>query len=430
MSEPARLFRAAAVEAAAGETLFDDALRIIRPRLWIAAVSLAALVVTAIGWSAIFRIPITVAGRGILLAAGGVADVSADGGGAVRAVLVEPGDRVAAGQIIAALEQPDVRLKLAVAEGELADARRLLSTIGAIQGRDSSASEAFRRARATSLTEKIEALTAQRKSLAERQTVMRSLADRGLITRERLLDAEISVVNIDGQIADARDERAQMASQAETREADREREQIETLRRVGEAERNVSALREQLARTGAIRTPFSGRVVEVKANVGQSVQAGTPMVTVERTAAGGRQSAMPIAVVYVSTADGKKLKPGMRAEISPSTSRREEDGYLIGRIEHIGASPASSAGMIRRLQNDQLVQSFVQSVGAPFEVMVVLEPDPAHPGQPLWSSDRPGRAGISSGALMDARFTVRRTRLLALAIPALQDRPGGAEAQR
>lgn len=424
MTDARALFRPAAVAAAASEASADEPLRIVAPRMWIAGLGLVGLIVVAILWSAVFPIPITVSGRGILLAPGGVVDVSADAPGQIRDLLVQPGDMVRRGQIIARIEQPEIGLKLSLAEGELIAARRLLAELRGIQGADTSAQGDYRSQRSAALAGKIAALREQQVMLAERAKVMEGLARRGLITRERLVDSNLSLVNIDSQLADAESERAQLSTQARTSRSDRERELFEATRRADDAQRNVAALREQLSRTTALRSAFAGRAVEIKANVGQSVTPGTSIMTVERVA--GAAGQLPDAILYVSASDGKKLKPGMAVEVSPSTSRKEEDGTLIGRVVRVSDAPASSAGMIRRLQNDQLVQSFTQSFGLPFEVEVALQEDPAAPGRPRWSTGRQPAASIDSGTLADARFTLRRMPLLALAIPALKYRDGAA----
>lgn len=197
---------------------------------------------------------------------------------------------------------------------------------------------------------------------------------------------------------------------------------IEADRRVSDAQRTVTSLQDQLERSGVVRSPFAGRVVEVKASVGQTITAGMPVMTLERATAARaaqRDTATAMALVYVSAADGKKLRPGMGVAISPATTQRQEDGEIVGRVVHVSDTPASSAGMLHRLQNDQLVQVFTQTLGAPFEVEVALTADPVHPGRPRWTTGRQPAARIDPGTLVEARFTIRRMPLLAFAIPAL-----------
>ena len=76
--------------------------------------------------------------------------------------------------------------------------------------------------------------------------------------------------------------------------------------------------------------------------------------------------------------------------------------------------------MLKTLQNDRLVQTFQDGMGAPFEVTVAIDPDPARPDRPLWSSPRAHPPRIEPGTLAELRFTIRSGPLLALAIPALQ----------
>ena len=114
-------------------------------------------------------------------------------------------------------------------------------------------------------------------------------------------------------------------------------------------------------------------------------------------------------------------------EVSPSTTRREEDGFLRGRVEWVADSAASTAGLLRTLQNDQLAQGFTKSLGTPFEVRIRLLADPAGPQGLAWSSGRGPGFAVTGGTMVQVAVTVRRVRLIALAVPALrrwlEDRP-------
>jgi len=167
-----------------------------------------------------------------------------------------------------------------------------------------------------------------------------------------------------------------------------------------------------------VLAPFSGIVVEAKVNPGQVVSRGMPLLTVERDPEGGRGA--PVAILYVSAEDGKRLQPGLAVEVSPSSTRREEHGFVHGRITRVAQAPASSAGLLRTLQNDQLVRNFTATLGALFEVEVALEADPATRSGLRWSTRSGPPFGIESGTLVGAEVTVRSVRLIGLAFPALR----------
>src|SRR5258708_22526026 len=74
-----------------------------------------------------------------------------------------------------------------------------------------------------------------------------------------------------------------------------------------------------------VKSTVTGRVLELRVNVGSFIQMGTPLLSMEL-------SAEPLrAIVYVSPVAGKKLHPGMTVQIAPSTVRKEEYGLILGK---------------------------------------------------------------------------------------------------
>lgn len=138
-------------------------------------------------------------------------------------------------------------------------------------------------------------------------------------------------------------------------------------------------------------------------------------------------------MIYFPPAEGKKVQVGMNVEVAPSTVRKDEYGFLLGRVSHVAEVPSTTVGMMRTLKNDQLVET-LSGDGAPFEVQVELLPDASTPTGYKWSSSTgPADAAINSGTLADAEVTVRSMRLVSLIIPALErlfvEEPTSQEAQ-
>ncbi|ONG53803.1 NHLP bacteriocin system secretion protein [Pseudoroseomonas deserti] len=417
MSQPP-LFRAAAIAEASAPDRHDEALRVMRP--WTVGVvgALLCLAVGGIAWSAFVDVPIKVSGRGILLPSGGVVDIVADTDGRIDRLLARPGQRVEAGQPVAVVDQSEVRLQLALAEGQAADALRHRRELAAFHGRETAAAEAFRIARDAALAGNLRMLDERIGMMSEREGVLERLAQQNLVNRDRALYARVEVFQLREQIATARNERQQLSLDQALKRTQQERETLEAERRVDETGRQAEALRARLDRLGEVLAPYSGTVVEQKANAGHVVTRGTALLTIERDPEGGRDA--PVAVIYVTAQDGKRLAPGLPVEVSPSSTRREEDGFVHGRVVRVSHTPASSAGLLRTLQNDQLVRSFTTELGAPFEVEVALDPDRATRSGLRWSTGRGPDFAIESGTLAEAEVTVRSVRLLGLGFPALR----------
>ena len=112
------------------------------------------------------------------------------------------------------------------------------------------------------------------------------------------------------------------------------------------------------------------------------------------------------------------IKPGMEVQISPSTVRKEEYGYMLGDVKEVSKFSASRQGMLRVLVNEELVSEFLGITGAgPIAVQVVLRRNPDTVSGFQWSSGRGPEVEINAGTLCDGLITVRKQRPIALLIP-------------
>jgi len=411
-------YRQAAVNAAIASSSHDDHLEVMRPLTWVAGLAMVALLVLGLGWSSFVNVPITVASRGILTAPGGVIDIVSDTQGILGDLTVKVNDRITPGMVLAHVEQPDVRLELSAAEGTLKDAQGFLDQIRIDQEREQRALGEFRTGRDASLAENIRLLETQRAAVSGRIQALRGLSNQQIVTQDRVLSVNAEFISLEAQIAQANRERNQLALDEQTRRIQRERDELDATRRVAEATRAVANIRLRLDRLGVVRALYGGRIVELKANGGDAVQRGTPIMVVERIDKGA--STIPVAIAYFSADDGKKIEAGQTVEISPVNTDREEDGFIRGRVLSISETPSSSEGMNRTLHNDQLVSTFSAGLGAPFEVHIALDTKPGDPTQLVWSTQDPPEADIEPGTLASISITVKSVRLITLVIPVVR----------
>lgn len=109
------IFSKAAIDKQRSPENIDKLLQVTTPISWIGLAALGMMIFSLLMWSILGAIVDKVEGTGILLDAGGVANVSSVVGGKVERVLVAPGTQVRKGDVIATLEQPsqDVESKMA-----------------------------------------------------------------------------------------------------------------------------------------------------------------------------------------------------------------------------------------------------------------------------------------------------------------------------
>ncbi|MHC5733172.1 MAG: HlyD family efflux transporter periplasmic adaptor subunit, partial [Nostoc sp.] len=84
---------------------------------------------------------------------------------------------------------------------------------------------------------------------------------------------------------------------------------------IQDVKRQIAQLEVQLGNDSQIISQYSGRVLEITLTPGQVVSAGTRLATIE---AENLKSKL-VGVTYFPVADGKKIQPGMKIQITPQT---------------------------------------------------------------------------------------------------------------
>ena len=164
----------------------------------------------------------------------------------------------------------------------------------------------------------------------------------------------------------------------------------------------------------------SGVVMEIPLRKGDYIQPGTTIAVIDTA-----DVDMPIeALVYFSGTDGKKLKPGMKIGLVPSTVKQEEYGYIVGIIMEVSSFPVSDNYLHASLQNTALVNTFRQIMN-PIEVKVSIVPDPQSFSGYKWSSSNGPQQKIGSGFMCDASVITESRRPVSILIPWIRNKALG-----
>lgn len=172
----------------------------------------------------------------------------------------------------------------------------------------------------------------------------------------------------------------------------------------------IGKFKNEAGTSGEIRSPYSGTVLEVLAEKGSNLKAETTLATLERTD-------QPLeAVIFVPLAEGKNLHPGIKAQLSPSTVRTEEAGYLLGTVKSVSPFPVSSESLLRTLKNEDLAKSLAQS-GPVVRVEISLETDQGNPSGFKWSSSGGTRTLLTGGTPCTVNLILGEQRPISLVLP-------------
>jgi HlyD family secretion protein len=421
------IFREASLERLSTPDRLDAGLTVVNTAGWALIWGLGLLIGGGLIWAALVIVPVTVKGDGILLSPGGVLDVTTGSAGRVRQFVAQIGDVVRVDQVVAEVDQPQIRQDLDAAEGELKDAIDLRARTADFQKRRQEARAVSTGERRRTLHQSITVLTENNKMLTEQASIREDFSKRGLSTRDKYLESKLELGRQQAELARNQVDLAQMDDEEVRSRTDDEKELLALDQKIASAERRAIGLRERLDFESRVKSPYDGRIAELKVNVGELVERGTSLFTVLPENSGtvlpaaAAQSAPKefgslVAVVYVPPSFGKQVQAGDAVQVAISTARREEYGFVMGRVRLVADIPSTAEGMQRVLKNKQLVQTLSNNA-APFEVLIDLYSDRSTPSGYRWSSSRGPSITLNGGTLVNADIEVRSVPILALAVP-------------
>ena len=422
------LFRSAALDRMASPDQLNMAAAIVRPGAWLLLLVGAVMLVTGIVASVFITVPVKINAEGILLSPAGVRDITAVTGGQLHELNVHLGDRVVAGQAVAQLEQPDLRQEIDQARAELRDAQDQLQKTGDFQDRSTSAEDGFRAQQKKNLDASI-AFTTQRIGwLTERLKGQQELSEKGFVSKQAVLQTRVELGQAFEEQSRNQNARKQLDVEENTHRTERERETMGLQLKLASAQRHVEMLGSRMSRIDVVTSPYDGIVAELKVNEGELVERGGALMTLIPADAPGvnapgtprRGPPIPlVATLYVQPTEGKRVRPGMHVEVLPSTAKREEFGFIVGRVISVSEVPSTQEGMNRALKNKQMVSTLAAS-GAPFEVRAELEIDLNTPSGFKWSSSHGPDGTLSGGSPCKAEIVARSETIMELLIPAVK----------
>ncbi len=415
-----KLFRQAALDRLSSPEQLDQLLQVTSPRTWLALATIGAILVLSIVWGFIGRVPEHVTGQGILLRGGGVLELAPLQGGRLSDLAIQMGDVVEVGQVIARVYQPEQADKLRKTQASFEMQEQELARTEAYNNDNKALQEASLSQQIANLQQSIETSKQDARTMEDKIATQSQLVSQGLMTKQTLVTTRQSYDAInqkmreyDQQITRNRADLIRVRTDAgKTLEGARAK--------FADAKRELEVVEREVRESSEIVSPYTGRILEVLATQGSYVRGGDPIATLDLR---GRSVKGLEAVVYVKSADGKRLKPGMKIHLAPSTVRREEYGFLEGTVTFVSDFPATPRGMTRTLKNDKLVSSLAGN-DAPYQVFADLTPDANTPSQYRWTSSKGPPVTIESGTMCTADILVREQRPIDMVVPILRRQVG------
>jgi len=412
-----RIFRKVALDRLSSPEQLDQMLRVTSARWWIGMLALCAMFGGAIAWGYLGSVTTKATGQGVVIRSGGVQDVATLGAGQVMEIRAAMGEHIQAGTVIATVAQPAMADRIHAAEGQIRDLeaqRRQLATVRASSGQLQIA--ALDRQRAT-LEGDIKDLELQAKLLREQVPVDQELLAKGLITRQQTIATLQRLAGLETNIQERRAQITQIESARFRAQNEGVDQDLQLGNSIADYRRQLQALQRELEEQSNVRSPYSGQVVEVKVAPGALVQSGTPILSLQA------DDIRLQALLYIPADKAKQIRSGMAAEISPASIKREEFGFIRGKVSFVPDYPATDAALMRVFENSPLVRS-LESAGPVTEVQVEMETDPATPSGFRWSSPRGAPVQLSGGTMIEGEVITEDRPPITLVIPYLREKLG------
>ena len=408
------IFRKAALERMASPERMDRPTHLVGPTGWLILLCFITLVGFGTVWAAQTMAPVKVRGQGILIDQAGLVELSSAQGGLLQSIDLSPGELIVEGQVVATLSRSELRRDLAAAEAKLVDLKERYTQLSTAHTERAEREALADQRRQQTIEGTIRALNERLPLLQSRADKLAPLAQRKVVPEIRLIEAQIAVSDLEERIATLAEDAQKVQLEAAERTAQREFELLEDQLAIDEQTRAIARLNAQLSEERVIRSTHAGQVVELKVNPGDVLPAGGALATVAQL---GEKRDLQ-ALMYVPPAEGKRIEPGMIAEIAPTTVEREVYGHIKATVLSVSPLPATPEGMRRVLQNDQLVEQ-LSVTGAPIEVRVRLTLDAATATGFAWSASQGPVSGINAGTLLDGKIVIEEQPMIDLVVPGL-----------
>ena len=421
MAESESIFRKSALQKLSSPEQLDQTITVIRLQGWIALCALGALLVTVFVWSLVGSIPEKVKGNGVLINSSGLLSITYTSGGVVDDVFLQSGQQIFKGQVIAKIERQDLMEQVQMATQKLINLKNRYEADSKLYLESTGLTDKMLAKNQADLAQQIKNLESQIADAQKKEQNMKELLDAGLITGASYLEARNALFNVQRQKQEA--ERQLLNADVDRiKSSGTSNQQLLSLKQqIDEAQMQLNIQRASYESATKVVSSESGTVYEVSIARGAYISPGSTIAVIEPFSSDG---ATLVATMFFAGKDGKRIRPGMMIDVSPSTVKQEEYGYIQGIVTYVSKYPASPQHIQAILQNQNLVKSF-SDLQAPIEVTVRLIPDNHTTTGYRWSSSKGPDDTLETGTLCTGAVTVSKQKPISLVIPLIKKKAFG-----
>jgi HlyD family secretion protein len=409
-----KLFRDDVLDRLSSPEQLDTRLVVVKHYGWLALMVSLSLLSLIIVWSFVGSLSTKVTGDGIILGKGGsLAVIPAPKSGKLLQLMVSVGDEVTAGQILANIEQPEVRQQLVELKRKRRELyfkwRSSMENYSKVEFRLGLVLEFKKSSLQQNISVAEDKLVVLAEMLKSRQGLLKQgyvtpsrveeIRDQIFGTRDSINTAKTSLRNLDLELLNTRSSKISEISAIDSQ--------------ILEVESQIESVKVALLAGSEVTSGSDGRIVGLLAVEGDKMQEGRPLLTME---VGG---VLLQALIYVPATEGKLIEKGMMVQLSPSTHKKEEYGYLKGQVASVSLVPTSTTEMMKDLGDQRLADQFSEK-SSPLLVRVDFDLDTSTVSGLAWSSAKGSDIDVSLGTLSNASVIIRKQKPIELVVPTIR----------
>ncbi|OFX25549.1 MAG: hypothetical protein A2V77_24945 [Anaeromyxobacter sp. RBG_16_69_14] len=391
------LFRAEALQHRLSSEEGHGLVRVSPPWTWALLWVVVCGVGAALAASFIGEVEVTGRGRGILRPTAGVRVLTSQMTGTVVSVDAHSGDRVKTGAALLRIESATTQAQLLEAERELEAVRTRFSAVASQQDQHYDEQIENLKSRAKRLTDQIASLRISVSRQVRRVEADGQLLKKGLVSELAVSDTQEGLAQAQRRLSEAETTLDQTRQELASIEARRQDELWQRQQLLSNAQNKRDALA-LVMQQNVIGAPQDGTVEALLVKVGEVVQAGQPVGKIVPV-----ESALRV-VSFLAEKDRAFVKAGDEVELELDQLPHAEYGTLRAKAIRIGDDLASPSEISEAIGDGQKFEPSYR---------VELEITDARAAE---------MAGVKlrTGTLLNARFTLRRQKLIALVLSPLK----------
>ncbi len=156
-----------------------------------------------------------------------------------------------------------------------------------------------------------------------------------------------------------------------------------------------------------LTSTVDGLVISTKTD-NEPFEAFDPIVSVIDGDATGDQAQRTQLIAYADNAAQRDLRIGMEAQVWPADEKRDEIGYVRGRITQVVRYPAAADEVRQTLKSNILAKRLLEQGDVVYEVRINLLPSPEDPTRYDWSFGEPADVSMGIGTYCSVLTETKR----------------------